>query len=86
MKEARYKIHNRNKQRQLEWKGALKTTQNMGKGLHKVFKTDVKDILQDLPTFGESISEVSYFITDPRNFVEVTILSDDINKPCIKEA
>ena len=40
--EARYKIRDRIKQRQLEWKGALKATQNMGKFLHKVFKTVVK--------------------------------------------
>ena len=46
----------------------------MGEGLHKVFKTVVKDILQDLPTLGESGSEVSYFIPEPRNFAEVTKL------------
>ena len=43
-REARYKIRYRIRQRQSEWKGALKATQNMGKGLHKVFKTVVKDI------------------------------------------
>ena len=31
----------------------------MGKGSHKVFKTVVKDISQDLPTLGETGSEVS---------------------------
>ena len=31
-REARYKIRNRIRQRQLEWKGALKYTQIMGKG------------------------------------------------------
>ena len=31
-REARYKIRYRIRQRQLEWKGALKATQNMGKG------------------------------------------------------
>ena len=35
---------------------------NMGKGLHKVFKTVVKEIWQYLPTLGESGSEVSYLI------------------------
>ena len=30
---------------------------------------------------GESGSEVSYFITDTRNFSEVTRLSDKVNKP-----
>ena len=45
-REASYKICDRIKQRQPEWKGALKATRNMGKGLHKVFKTVVKDISQ----------------------------------------
>ena len=44
-REARYKIRDRIRQRQLEWKGALKATQTMGKGLHKVFSMVVKDIL-----------------------------------------
>ena len=44
--EARYKIRDRIRNRQLEWKGALKSTLNMGKGLHKVFKTVVKEISQ----------------------------------------
>ena len=42
--EARYKIHDCIKQRQSEWKGALKSTRNMGKCLHKEFKTVVKEI------------------------------------------
>ena len=37
------------KQSQPEWKGALKATQNMGKGLHKVSETVKKKISQDLP-------------------------------------
>ena len=60
------------KQRQSEWKGALKATQYMGKGLHKVFSTFVKEILQELIPLGESGSEVSHFIPEPRNFAEVT--------------
>ena len=56
----------------------------MGKGLHKVFKTVVKEIPQDLPPLGESGSEVSYFIPEPRNFVEVTKFLDDIKKPWLK--
>ena len=52
----------------------------MGKGLHNVFKNVVKEISQDLPPFGESGSEVSHFIPEPRNFSEVKTLSDDINK------
>ena len=56
----------------------------MGKGLHKVFKAVVHDISQDLPILGKSGSEVSYFITEPINFAEVTRLSEDIKKPWIK--
>ena len=47
----------------------------MGKGLNKVFKTVVNDILQDLSILGASRSEVSYFIPEPINFAEVTRLS-----------
>ena len=45
-REARYKISDRIRQIQSEWKGALKATQRMGKGLHKVFLNVVKEILQ----------------------------------------
>ena len=55
----------------MEWKGALKYTRNVVKGLHKFLKTIVRDILQDLPTLGESGSEVFHFIPEPRNFAEV---------------
>ena len=57
---------------------------NMGKGLQKVFKTAVKEIWQDLPTLGESGSEVSYLIPDHRNFAEVNRLSDENKKPWLK--
>ena len=46
--EACYKLHDRIRQRQSEWTKALKDMQNMGKSLHKVFKTAVKGISQDL--------------------------------------
>ena len=58
--------------------------QIMGKGLHKVFKTVVKQISQDLPPLGESGSEFSHFIPEPRKFSEVTKLSDKIKKPWLK--
>ena len=83
-REARYKIRGCIKQRQSEFKGELKATQKMGKGLHKVFKTIVKDISQDLPPLGESGSEVSHFIPEPRNFAEVKKLPDNIKKPWLK--
>ena len=78
--ESRYKIRDRIRQRQSKWKGALKATQKMGKGLHKVFKTVVKEISQELKPLGESGSEVSHFIPEPGNFAVVTKLSDDIKK------
>ena len=37
--EVHYKIRDCIRQRQSEWKGALKATQSMGKCLHKVFET-----------------------------------------------
>ena len=57
----------------------------MGKGLHKVFSTIVKEIFQELTALGESGSEVSHFIREPRSFSEVKKLSDNIKKPWLKE-
>ena len=57
----------------------------MGKFLHKAFKTVVKVISQYFSTVGESGSEVSYFIPDPRKFAEVTRLSYEIKKTWRKE-
>ena len=74
--EACYRIRDSIKQRQLEWKGGLESTQSMGKFLHKVFKTVVKYILQDLPSLGESGSEVSHLIPEPGNFAELKKLSN----------
>ena len=56
----------------------------MGKGLHKVFSTVVKDISQELTPLVESSSEVSHFILDPRKFAEVNKLSENIKKPWLK--
>ena len=50
--ESRYKIRDHIKRRKLEWKGVLKATHNMGKGLQKVIKTVVKDISQYLLPLG----------------------------------
>ena len=62
----------------------LKATQNIGKVLHKAFKTAVKEISKIFPPLGESSSEISHFIPEPRNFDEVKKLSDDIKKPWLK--
>ena len=56
----------------------------MGKGLHKVFSTVVKNIFQELTHLRESGSEVSHFIPEPRKFSEVTKLSENIKKPWLK--
>ena len=56
----------------------------MGKGLHKVFKTAAKEISQDFPSLGETGSEFSYFIPEPRKFAEITKFPDGIKKPWLK--
>ena len=56
----------------------------MGKGLHKVFSTVVKYILQEFTAFGESGSKVSHFIQELRKFSEVTKFSENIKKPWLK--
>ena len=70
---------------QAEWKRALLSMRNMGNGVYKVFKAVVNYILQALQILGESGSEASQFITEPRNFSEVTRLSEDTKKPWLKE-
>ena len=56
----------------------------MGKCLHKGFSTIVKEISQELTPLGESGSEVSHFIPEPRNFAEVKKSSENIRKPWLK--
>ena len=53
IREANHKIRDHNKWGQIEWKGSLLSMQNMGKGLNKVFKAVVNNILQDFPILGE---------------------------------
>ena len=48
-RETRYKKQDCIKRYQAEWKGQLLSTRNMGKGLHKVFKSVVNEILHTLP-------------------------------------
>ena len=61
-REAHDEICDRVRQKESQWKGALRAMHKMGKCLHKLFSTTVKDILQELTPFGESGSEVSHFI------------------------
>ena len=56
----------------------------MVKGLHKLFKAVVNDISPASPFFGQSGLVVSYLIPEPRNFSEMTILSEDIKKYWLK--
>ena len=74
-------IRDRIKPKKSKWKGALRATHKNGKGLHQVFSTIVSDISQELTNFGETGSEVSHFIPEPRNFAEVTRLAENIRKP-----
>ena len=83
IREDHYKIRDCIRQRQSEYKGALKALRSMGKGLHKVFSTIVKDISQDLTPLGEYGSEFPHFIPEPRKFAEVKKLSYEIRKPWI---
>ena len=59
-------------------KSYVKNGKTFTQGLHKVFIMAVKGISQKLTALGESGSEVSHFIPDPRNFSEVTKLSENI--------
>ena len=56
----------------------------MGKGLHKVFKTVVKHIFARIANFGRIWFRSFPFHPEPRNFAEVTKLSDEINKTWLK--
>ena len=82
--DACYEIRDCIRQKESQWKGALRATRNMGKGFHKVFSMIVREILQELETLGQSGSEVTHFIPEPRNFAEVAKLLDNIKKPWIK--
>ena len=52
----------------------------MGKSLHKVFKAFVNELKNALTNLGESESEASHFILEPRKLSEVTRLPEDVKK------
>ena len=56
----------------------------MGKVLHKVFKDFVKKLKNSFPNLGESGSEVSHFIPEPRKFSEFTRLPAYVKKAWLK--
>ena len=74
------KIRNCIKKTQSEWKGEELTARIIGKGLHKVFKAVVNKLKNPLPTLVEPGSEVSHFIPETRNFVEVSRSPADVKK------
>ena len=53
-REERMAIRDLIKQKKSQWKGALRATHKMGKGLHRVFSTIVSEISQELTNFGET--------------------------------
>ena len=55
-----------------------------GKSFTQGIQCNSKGDFQELATLGESGSEVSHFIPEPRNFAEVTKLSENIRKPWLK--
>ena len=65
---SRLKIRDQIRKAQSEWKGAVLSSKSMVKISHKLFKVTVKKLNNSLPALGESGSEVSYFIQEPRIF------------------
>ena len=63
---------------------SVKSYKKHEKRLTQVFSTDVKEISQELTALGESGSKVSHFIQEPRNFAQVTKLSENNRKPWLK--
>ena len=64
-RKARYKICDSLKQWKSEWKGVLLSTQNMSKGLHKVFKTVVNEISKNNCQFWVNLAQK--FLTSLQN-------------------
>ena len=64
--------------------GSVKSYAQDGKRFTQSFRTIISEILQELSNFGETGSEVSHFIPEPRNFAEVTRLAENIRKPWLK--
>ena len=66
----------------MEW--SIISAKIMGKGLHKLFKAVINELNIEFHTLGESVSEVSHFIPEPRNLVEVKRLPADIKNSWLK--
>ena len=69
---------------QNEWKGSERSAKGMVKGLHKAFKAVVNELNNAFTTLVESGSDVSHFITEHRNFAEVSRLPPDTKKDSVE--
>ena len=56
----------------------------MGKGLHKLFKTNINEISIALPIMYEFRIKISYFIPVTINFTEANRILKDIKKLWLK--
>ena len=65
---------------------STRTPNMMGKVLHRVFKLVVKQLNNSLSNLGESGSELSHIITEPRSLVEVTKLPEYEKRGWLKES
>ena len=74
IRDARNKITDCIRQRQSERKGALKSTQNIGKGLHKVFKTVLKEILQYYHLWENLVQKLPISFHTPEMFLKLQTL------------
>ena len=68
VRDYRLKIRDHIKQTQSEWKCAQLSAKRTVKGLHEVFDDILNELNNPLPTLREPGSEMSHFITEPRNF------------------
>ena len=83
-RDGRLKVWDHIKQMENERKGEEMSENSMGKGLHKVSKTVVNELKNAYTTSGESGSEVSQLIPEPRNFSEVTSLLEYFKNDWLK--
>ena len=78
--DARYKTRDHIRQIKSEWKGALKATQNMGKGLHKLFLTSVKYISQDFHLWENLVQKFPISFQNLETLLK-WFFSENIKKP-----
>ena len=79
-----WKLRDCIQQTQSAWKVAKLSTKSIVKGLHKGFKAVVNELQNSLTNLRKYGSEVSHFITEPRNVSEYTRLTADIKNAWMK--